>query len=122
MQSFFEVDLLLQVRGITPGRIAALLAGLVGLISVGIGWWALVRSARHINSGRIMAMVALVVGLTGMLLSGLHLARATGDFGTGSGRAGTIVGLVVGAIGMVLGGRALARSRRVAKGQQEGNG
>lgn len=117
MQSLFEADLFLQVSGITPGRSAALLAGLVGLISVGIGWWALVRAARRANSGPAMAIVALVVGLTGILLSGLHLARATGGFGTGSGRAGAIVGLVVGAIGMVLGWRALARSRRMARGQ-----
>lgn len=115
MQSLLEVDLLLQVRGITPGRAAALLAGVVGLISVGIGWWALIRSTRDTGSVRIMAIVALVVGLTGVVLSGLHLARTTGGFGTGGGRAGAIIGLVVGLIGMVLGGRALARPRRIAR-------
>lgn len=120
MQPLFEVNLFLQVSGITPGRAAALVGGVVGLISVAIGWWALVRSARRIDSGRIMAIVALAVGLTGMVLSGLHLARTTGGFGTGGGRAGAIVGLVVGLIGMVLGGRALSRYRRIAKEQQQG--
>jgi hypothetical protein len=112
IQSLLQVDLFLQVRGITPGRAAALLPAVAGLISVVIGWLALVRSAGRIGSGRLGAIVALVVGLTGVVLSGLHLARATGGIGTGSGRLGAIVALVLGLIGMVLGALALARSRR----------
>ena len=116
MQSLLHVDLFLQVRGITPGRAAALLPAVMGLISVVIGWLALARSAGRTGSGRLKAIIALVLGLTGIVLSGLHLARATGAIGTGSGRLGAIVAMVLGLIGVVLGGLALARSRRIAKG------
>jgi FtsH-binding integral membrane protein len=107
--NLLQVGLFLQVRGITPGRSAALLAAVVGLIGVGIGWLALARFAGRLGYRRNMAIAALLVGLTGMILSGLHLARATGDFGTGSGRAGAIVGLAVGLTGMVLGVLALRK-------------
>jgi FtsH-binding integral membrane protein len=111
MQSLIQIGLFLQVSGITPGRAAAIQAGIVGLISVVIGWLALVRSVRRMGYGRVMAIAALLVGLTGMILSGLHLAHTTGGFGTGSGRAGAIVGLLVGLTGMVLGGLALRRNK-----------
>jgi uncharacterized membrane protein len=116
MLNFLQLDLFLQVSGITPGRAAALLPAVVGLISVVIGKLALARSAGRVGSGRLKAIVALVIGLIGMVLSGLHLARATGAIGTGSGKLGAIVALVLGLIGMVIGGLALARSRRIAKG------
>lgn len=114
MQNLLQVDLFLQVGGITPGRAAAILPAVMGLISFVIGWLALARSANHIGSGRLKAIIALVVGLIGVILSGLHLTRATGAIGTGSGRLGGIVALALGLIGMVLGGLALARSRRIA--------
>ncbi|HEY2971644.1 MAG TPA: DUF6223 family protein [Pyrinomonadaceae bacterium] len=100
--------------GITSGRAEALVAVVVGLISLVIGGLALARSAGRIGtgSGRAGAIVALVLGLIGMFLSVVHLGRSTGGFGTGSGRAGAIVALVLGLIGMNLGGLALARSRR----------
>jgi hypothetical protein len=56
--------------------------------------------------------VALLAGLIGVVLSGLHLATATGAIGTGSGKLGAIVALVVGLIGMTLGGLAIARAPR----------
>jgi FtsH-binding integral membrane protein len=115
MQSLLQVDLFLQISGITPGRAAAIVPAVIGLIGMIIGRLALTRSARRISSGRLMGIVALVLGLIGIVLSGLHLARATGDIGTGSGRLGAIVALVLGLIGMVLGGLALARSRRIAR-------
>jgi hypothetical protein len=93
------------VVGITSGRLGAIAAAVVGLISVIIGWLAVARSNRR------GAIVALVVGLIGIILSGVHLARFTGAIGTGSGRLGAIVALAVGLIGMVLGGLAMARSR-----------
>ena len=110
-----QVDFFLQVTGITPGRAAAILSGIVGLISVVIGRLALIRSTRRISSGRIMGIVAMGLGLICIVLSVLHLARTTGGFGIGKGRAGAIVALVIGLIGMVLGGLALARYRRIAK-------
>jgi uncharacterized membrane protein len=116
MQNLLQVDLFLQISGITPGRLESILAAVVGLISVVIGVRAM-RSAGRPGSGRLGAIVAMVMGLIGMILSGLHLARSySANFGTGSGKAGAIVALVLGLIGIVLGGLALARSRRSATG------
>ena len=97
----FAVDL-------TAGRTRAMVAAVVGLISLVIGGLALARSAGR----RGGAIVALMLGLIGMFLSVVHLASSTGGFGTGGGKAGAIVALVLGLIGMSLGGLALARSRR----------
>jgi len=100
--------------GITPGRARALVAAVVGLISLVVGGLALARSAGRIGAGngRAGAIGALVLGLIGMILSVVHLARSAGRIGAGSGRAGAMVALVLGLIGMNLGGLALARSRR----------
>ena len=99
---------------LTGGRARAIVAAVVGLISLVIGGLALARSAGRIGTGngRAGAIVALVLGLIGMVLSVVHLGSSTGGFGTGGGRAGAIVALVLGLIGMNLGGLALARSRR----------
>lgn len=107
MQSLLLDDLFLQVRGITPVRARAIVGVVVALISIVIGCFALVRP------GRRKAIIALVVALISIILGVLHLARATGDIGTGSGKLGAIVGLVLGLIGIVLGWLALARSRRM---------
>lgn len=117
MQSLLQVELFLQVSGITPGRAAALLPAVIGLISVAAGWLALARSAARTGSVGFLAIAALVPGLIGVILSGLHLARATGGIGTGSGRLGAIVALVLGLTGMILGGLALARSRGASRRQ-----
>jgi hypothetical protein len=98
--------------GITTGRAEALVALVVGLISVIIGGLARSRGAGGIATLRAPAIVALVVGLLGVVLSALHLASATGGIGTGSGRLGAIVALAVGLIGTLLGALALARSGR----------
>ncbi|HMF71933.1 MAG TPA: DUF6223 family protein [Flavitalea sp.] len=114
MQNLLQVDLFLQI--ITTGRLWSIVAAVVGLIGVIVGWMALAHSARRISSRRLMGIVALALGLIGVVLSGLHLARTTGGFGTGKGRAGAIVALVVALIGMVLGRLVLARLRWIATG------
>ncbi len=110
----FAVDLTGGAIGITSGRARAIVAAVVGLISLVIGGLALARSAGLIGAGngRAGAIVALALGLIGMVLSVAHLGASTGGFGTGGGRAGAIVALVLGLIGMNLGGLALSRSRR----------
>ncbi len=97
--------------GITAGRLESIVGLVVGLTSVVIGWLAL-RSANYNRPGKQKSILALTAGLIAIVLSAVHLARATGDFGTGSGRLGAIVALMVGLIGMVLGGLALARFSR----------
>jgi len=101
------------VYTMTPERIAASTAAVIGLIGAVIGGLALVRSARRIgNRGRGGASVALVLGPIGLVLGGLVVATADGGVGTGNGVAGGGVAMVVALIGMALGGLALARSRR----------
>jgi len=99
--------------GITPGRLGSLIAGVLGLTSLVIGGLAL-RSSSNIRFRKRGAIVALIGGLACIVLSLMHLARATGSFGTGSGKLGAIVALVLGLTGMILGGIALARSRQNA--------
>jgi hypothetical protein len=110
----FVVTLTDGAIGITNGRARAIVAAVVGLISLVVGGLALARSAGRIGNGggRAGAIVALVLGLLGIVLSVVHLGTSTGGFGTGGGRAGAIVALVLGLLGLNLGGLALARSRR----------
>lgn len=68
IQSLFQTGLFLQV--ITSGRLESMVAGVVGLISIIIGRYALVRSSRP------AAIAALVLALTGIALGVLRLARA----------------------------------------------
>ncbi|WP_207515661.1 DUF6223 family protein [Longitalea luteola] len=115
MQTLLQMDMLLQVSGITPGRAAALLPAVMGLISVVFGCMALARVKRNSPSGRAMAIAAIILALMGIVFSGLHLARATGAIGTGSGRLGAIVALLFSLIGVVISWLALARFRRMAR-------
>ena len=107
-------NLFLQVRGITPGRAAIMLPALMGLISIILGWLAIRRSKTRINTGKMMAIIALMLALIDIIMSAQHLARATGDIGTGSGKLGAIVALVFGLTGIVLGTLVLVRVRRMA--------
>ena len=112
MQYLFQLDVLLQVSGMTPGRAAALLPVVLGLFSVIIGWKTL--RSRSIRVTRPPgAIITLGSATLSVILSGLHLFRTAGSaIGTGSGRLGAIVALVSGVIGLVLGALALARAKR----------
>ncbi|HEY8460893.1 MAG TPA: DUF6223 family protein, partial [Blastocatellia bacterium] len=65
--------------GITKGRARAIVAAVVGLISLVVGGLALARSAGRIGAGngRVGAIVALALGLIGMVLSVAHLGSST---------------------------------------------
>lgn len=102
-----------SVYAMSFGRIAAIAAGLLGLISAVIGGLALRRSTGRIgNHGRRGAIVALVFGPISVVIGGLVVITADGGLGTGNGLGGGIVAMIVGLIGTALGGLALARSRR----------
>jgi hypothetical protein len=93
------------VKGITAGRAKSLVPGVLGLISLVVGWRAKARSSRK------GARVALVSGITAIILSIIHLATSAGAvFGSGSGKAGAIVALLLASAGVILSGLAL-RSR-----------
>jgi hypothetical protein len=103
-----------SVYTMTPERLAASTAAVVGLIGAVIGGLALARSAGRIGNGngRRGAIVALVLGPIGLVIGGLVVATADGGLGTGNGLGGGVVAMMVGLIGMALGGLALARARR----------
>ncbi|MFB7221364.1 DUF6223 family protein [Streptomyces sp. NPDC056227] len=105
-----------SVYAMTPGRLGAAMAALIGLTGLVIGGLALARSVGRISTGnaRSRALVALVASLISLALGALVVATADGGLGTGNGLGGGIVALLVGLIGTVLGGLALARSRRTA--------
>src|SRR5690606_21680416 len=100
--------------GLTPGRSRAIVAAVMGLISVVIGGVSLARSTGRfgIGKGRLGANVATAVGVIAIILAAFHLANSTGGFGTGNGRAGAIVAIVVALTGIILSWLTLARSRR----------
>jgi hypothetical protein len=97
------------VTGITSGRAQSLTAGVVGLISLVMGWRAKARSTGRKRTGSI---VALGLGLVGMILSVVHLSTSVGAvFGSGSGKAGAIVALALSLLGLGLGGLAFRSSK-----------
>jgi hypothetical protein len=93
----------------SPGRFAASLAMMAGLLGAVSGARALIR-----GKARRQALVAVVLSPMGLLVGGLVAATADGGVGTGKGFGGAVVAMVIGLIGTVLGGAALARSRRTA--------
>ena len=106
---------MVDVYTLTPERITASSAVLVGLIGAIVGGMALSRSVRRIGGhGRRGAIVAMVMGPIALLIGGVVVVTADGGLGTGNGLAGGVVAIVVGLIGMALGRLALARSRRTA--------
>jgi hypothetical protein len=109
------------VYTMTPERIAASTAAVVGLIAAVIGGLALVRSVRIGNHGRRWAIVALVLGPIGLGIGGLVVATADGGVGTGNGVAGGVVAMMLGLIGTALGGLALARPQMPSPGGEAGN-
>lgn len=92
------------VKGITAMRARSLVGGVLGLISLVIGWRARNRALKGIgNKGRKGAVVALSLGAVALLLSLFHLSLSAGAvFGSGSGKAGAIVALVLSLIGITL--------------------
>ncbi len=86
------------VKGITTRRAVALAEGLLGLLSVIVGWRA---KARYKKNG---ARTAMTLGLLAVILSSIHLATTAGAvFGSGSGKAGSILALLLGIAGITLG-------------------
>ena len=102
------------VSGMTPRRLWATAAMVLGLVAVVNGGLALRRSARRMGDGhgRTVAKVALVAGLIAAINGALNLAIAKGGPGSGNGVIGGAAALVLGLIAITLGGLALARPRR----------
>jgi hypothetical protein len=99
-----------SVYSLSPGRIGASTAVVLGLIGVIAGGMALVRSA-HPGDARRKGIAALVLATVALAVGGLVVVTAKGGVGTGGGFGGGVVAVIVGLIGSILGGLALARSR-----------
>jgi hypothetical protein len=99
---------------LTPGRLVATVALLVGLAGLVIGGLALARSTGRIGNGngKRGAVLALVAGLSSTISGGLVVAAADGGPGTGYGIVGGFAALPIGLVAAVLGWLVLARSRR----------
>ena len=102
------------VLALSPGRAAAIVAGLAGLIGLVLAARALARGAdRGGTLGmRRGASAALLLGPIAMILGAWVVVTADGGLGTGNGLGGGVVAMVVGLIGTSLAVLALARSRR----------
>ena len=99
----------------TPRRLVASTAVVVGLVGAVIGGLALARSGRiGVGNGRRGAIMALLLGPIGLVIGSLVVATADGGLGTGNGLGGGVVAMIVGLIGGVFGGLGLVRSRRAA--------
>jgi hypothetical protein len=99
------------VTGLTSARAQSLVGGVIGLISLVIGWRVKNRQSVRTGSGRSWAVMALALGAIAIILSLVHLASITGGFGTGGGKAGAIVSLALGLIGTVVNSLVLRRKR-----------
>jgi hypothetical protein len=106
--------LLADVATVSPGRLGAILAALVGLTGVVLGGLALRRPAGRSGPAgrRLGALGALAAGLLGLAIGALVVATSEGGIGTGNGRAGGYVALALGLIATALGALALVRGRR----------
>ena len=99
-----------RVSGMTPRRLWATTAAVLGLIGVIVGGLALPGR----RNGRLGAIVGLVMGLVALANGGLNLAVAKGGPGSGSGIIGGVVALVLGVLAVALAGISLARPRRIS--------
>ena len=96
----------------TPMRLWATSAALVGLIGVGAGALALFRAVRRTgHGGRNGAVLALASGGIAASNGAANLVVADGGPGTGNGVVGGALAIIFGIIATVLGGRVLRRSR-----------
>lgn len=101
-----------NVYTMSPGRIGAIVAGLLALTGLLVGGQALRRQKKGTGTGQRGAFVALVTGLVGVVLGVSVVATSAGGLGTGNGRGGGYVAIVLGTIALTLGRLALVRARR----------
>ncbi len=104
MTTLIQLNILLQVQGITSGRAASLLPLLLGLLSIIIVVMDKKDAMNAMLSRQIKSISAIILGFIAVILSVRHLANSfSAELGTGSGKAGAVVSLELGLIGILLG-------------------
>ncbi|MDD9269304.1 DUF6223 family protein [Paenibacillus sp. GCM10023248] len=103
-----------QVYGFTPARIKIIVTVVMGLGSLVISWWSLVRASDRSGKGnwRIGTIVAVVLALIAYFIAGPHFSHTPGDIGSGNGRGGAAFAVILSIISTVLSGMAWYSSRR----------
>jgi uncharacterized YccA/Bax inhibitor family protein len=105
-----------NVFALSPGRLGAITAALLGLVGVIVSMAAFRRQKAGIGTGRRGAIVALTTGPAAILLGSFVVATSTGGIGTGNGRGGAYVAVVLGLAALGFGWQALTRSHRSRHG------
>lgn len=96
MENLIQVNILIQVQGITSGRAASLLPILFGLISIILGVIAKKNAMNTMLSKQNKTILAIILGFIAIILSIRHLANSfSAQLGTGSGKAGAFVALTL---------------------------
>ena len=98
----------------TPERLAASVAALIGVIGVNIGGLALSRAGRRGNVART-GNLALLAGLISMAVGALVVGTAQGGLGTGHGLGGGVVALLAGSISVALAWLTRTRTQRAER-------
>ena len=114
--------ILASTFAMSPGRLGATAAAVLGLVGTVIGGLALARSNGRTHTttdaraagARSQGKLALVLGVLSAVLGVVYVATADGGLGTGNGLGGAIVAVALGLIATVLGGLARTRTRGVA--------
>jgi len=99
---------------LTPERLAASVAALIGVIGVTAGGLALARARRPGNAARA-GNLALLAGLLSMAVGSLVVATAKGGLGTGHGLGGGVVALLAGSISVALAWLTRTRTQRAER-------
>ena len=92
------------VKGITSARARSLVGTVIGLVSLVTGLRTKAQANKNPRNSGTWGAWALFFGVVAIILSIVHLAGNSGDFGTGGGKAGAIVALALGLAGAALGG------------------
>jgi membrane protein CcdC involved in cytochrome C biogenesis len=80
LHKLLQTNILLQVSGITSGRAATILPMVLGLISLIIVFTTRYNLTNQYIAKQNKALTVIAAGLIGIVLAGIHLARASGDF------------------------------------------
>jgi hypothetical protein len=96
---------------VTPERLAASVASLIGMIGVAAGALALLRARRSGVSAPV-GNLAFFAGLVSVAVGGFVVATAKGGLGTGHGLAGGVLALVAGSLSVALAGLTRIYTRR----------